>query len=179
MSIGIAKTQISATPKATGGGGGGTTVTSPFIQYATGSGNVPFFTTNAIVICQFTLPYAQLVTNIVISIFTADGSHNNDVGIYDTSGNLKCHAGAQTMGSTGSVSFAMTAATTLAAGTYFLALTSASNVIRFSYNSVGATSGISSFSTSTTSTGGALPSTITLSTTIGAAAYNTPVMLLT
>jgi hypothetical protein len=153
-----------------GSGGGGTTVTTPFFAPWTtnnSAGSNSRSQTNAISLFPFIVPYSQQVTNIVLSINSADsGGSLSDVGIYDTSGTLKCHAGA-TAFSAGVETFSMTGgAVTLTAGTYLLAITS-SNTNMFWYGASTGTSGNGSslyyYSTATTSSSGVLPSSITVS----------------
>lgn len=152
-------------------GGGGTTVTTPFfppwssIAIGTGQSN-RVSSANKIAVFQFILPYSQSVTNIILNIIGSDGSNNCDVGIYDTGGTRKCHAGAQLFSSTGAQTFAMTGgAVTLSAGTYLLAITSAATTMTFSGVQCDNTlsGNIFYYSTATTSSAGALPSSITVS----------------
>ena len=155
-----------------GGGGAVTYSTSPFTFWARNPSNNSIAWVlpgaNKITVQSFFIPYNMSVTNINLYINGGDGSNNADVGIYDTSGNLKMHIGAQIINSTGWQVFAVTGGpVNLNAGEYLLAFTcvSSSN-IRFTAS--GSTNdgvrGAYYFSTASSSSGGALPSTITVAT---------------
>lgn len=100
-------------------------------------------------------------SHMTFVVNTGDGSNNSDVALYDTSGVLKAHVGAQIMGSTGLYDLTVVGApVTLAGGEYMMCFTSAGSGIRWGGNSnhFGANSTV--LTSTTTSTGGAAPATI-------------------
>jgi hypothetical protein len=71
-------------------------VTSPFTAYGSTSGGViNLDSANEVAIYAFIVPYPLLVTKVTARIWTADGSNNSDIGIYDVNGTRVAHIGAQ------------------------------------------------------------------------------------
>lgn len=116
---------------------------------------------NQVAVWPFYLPVAQVITNITVSVTTSGAATTNDWGIYDTAGNLLAHIGAQTITATGVK--ALTAPITLPPGTYLFAITSSAATIK--YNGMPAGTGLYIYDTATVSTGGALPTSIVLTST--------------
>lgn len=150
-------------------GGGGTTVTAPFVDYSgylvNGSLNNGRPGANAIQVYPFTLPYAQLVTNISVSI--ASGSSTIDWGIYSTAGTLLTHVGPQSS-STGIMTVGVSGgAVTIGPGTFLFAITqnSTSTFWYYSNQIISASGSMFIYGTSTTSSSGTLPGSITVGTT--------------
>jgi hypothetical protein len=146
------------------------TSTGPFTAYSlpisgnAAAGGGKLGTNNHIAVFPFDLSFNMLITNISVVVGTAGGAANNyDLGIYDKAGNLKAHVGAQIMNTTGAQTFALTAPITLAAGTYLFALTGVATTLGILVApAIGGAGAIYMFDTTTTSTGGALPTLITL-----------------
>lgn len=91
-----------------------------------GGGNQPVGTANHTICGSIIVPPGGLsVGHIGVTIATADGAHNEDIGIYGASGALEAHIGASALGSTGSQSIAFTGGTqTIAAGKNYVCWTS-------------------------------------------------------
>lgn len=149
-----------------------TLVSTPFVLYSIPTQNPvnaggKLGTANHIAVFPINLPYPMLVTNISVIVGTAGGAATNyDLGIYDTAGNLKAHVGAHIMNTTGTQTFALTDPVTLQAGTYLFALTGAATTLGIRTSPVvGGAGTLYMYDTATLSTGGALPSTITLTNT--------------
>lgn len=139
-----------------------------FVTGGARTGGSQAATENVTALWGFLLPYTVTTTQITYDVLTADNTANGyDIGIYNTSGNLLVDIGA-TPGTT----FAATDAfqtlvwtqgsTVLAAGQYYLALTTncASACAQ-----IAAATGNVSFAVNVSagaSTGGALPSTMTV-----------------
>ena len=141
---------------------------SPFTLYEVGRGLTNLDSANEIALYPFNLPYPLLVTDIIVRILAADGSNNSDIGIYDAAGNLVAHVGAQHISSTGVISFSIPGGPIIIGpGLYFLAFTSAATNLEWAVGSDGGSTNITTLGTSTTSSGGALPSTITITTSLG------------
>ena len=127
-------------------------------------------TINHIAVFPWTLPHSQLVTNIAVFVGTAGGAASNyDVGIYSVSGStgtLVGHIGAQVLNVLGIQVLALTAPVTLDAGTYLFALTGVATTLGLRVGpAVGGGGAIYIYDTTDLSTGGALPTTITLTST--------------
>ncbi|MGA8269763.1 MAG: glycosyl hydrolase family 28-related protein [Candidatus Acidiferrales bacterium] len=147
-----------------GGGGGSLTFYAPPPNIA---GSVQFApsTTNAINVIPFLVPVQLQFSKLTIDIGTADSTGGDlyDVGIYSLSGALQCNWGATAFTATGPTDGTCAQGTvTLAPGNYIFAFTGNATTAKIypgnAYNSgfeilSGATS-------STSSSGGALPSTI-------------------
>lgn len=132
-------------------------ITAPFMSYQAGSTTVALGAANTMAIYPFTVPYAQLVTNICLFIGEGDSGSNTDFGIYDASGNLLGHAGAQVVSTANALSFAISGGPiVIGPGQFFLGVTSTGTTLRWAI----AQGSIRLHSTATTSTGGELPSTI-------------------
>ena len=162
-----------------------TIVTDPFVEYGVtpNAGTVALQNANDIAIYPFTLPYEMEITNIGVFIGVGDGSNDSDIGIYDIDGNLLGHVGAQHISSASAQLLALTGGPiVLGPGTYLLAFTSAATTLMWAVSD--ASYPLTLFSTSTSSSGGALPSTITVAQSISedvAAPHSgyPPVMILT
>jgi hypothetical protein len=148
------------------------TVTTPFVAYSTPNTNPvnaggKLGTANHIAVFPFNLPYPQLVTNIVMTVGTAGGAASNyDIGIYSISGStgtLVAHIGAQVLNTTGTQILAVTTPITLQAGTYLIAITGVAVTLGIRCAPViGGAGTMYVYDTNSTSTGGALPGTISL-----------------
>jgi|SRR5580692_1862950 hypothetical protein len=165
-------------------------VQQQFTQYSVpgSSVNVNLNAANDIAIYPFHIPYLQQVSAIALRIWDADATHNSDIGIYDADGNLIANIGAQTIPTGSSLSFDIVQGTVvLGPGLYFLAFTSeATDLGLVVANNVGVDGTgeyVRILETNTTSSGGTLPSTITISQNINAGATlmhqgNPPLMIL-
>lgn len=144
-------------------------VTDPFTSYqlASKGKTVALADANDIAIYPFILPYAQQVTNICVFISAADPSNNSDIGIYDAQGNLVAHIGAQLLSTAAAVTLAVEGGPVeLAAGLYFLAFTSAATNLIWAISSDNMEYALALEATSSTSSGGALPSTISITNSL-------------
>lgn len=141
---------------------------SPFVLYEGGKGLASLDSANEIALYPFNLPYPLLVTDLIVKILTADGSNNSDIGLYDADGNLIAHIGAQHISSTGVISFSIPGGPIIIGpGLYFLAFTSVATTLEWAVGSDGGSTSMTTLATSTTSSGGALPSTITITASLG------------
>lgn len=148
------------------------TVSTPFVSYSIPNTNPvaaggKLGTANHIAVFPFNLPYPMLVTNMVFTVGTAGGAASNyDIGIYSISGStgtLVAHIGAQILNTTGTQILPVTAPVTLQAGTYLIAITGVATTLGIRTPPViGGAGTMYVYDTSTTSTGGALPSSIAL-----------------
>jgi hypothetical protein len=118
---------------------------------------------NTLSIWGVALPAATQLNKIFISVHTADASGLYDIGFYTGAGALAAHIGAQHIPSTGLQSYSVVGGPiTLAPGRYYFAVTGNATVAAYDYWSYPAGTWSFIFSASFgTSTGGALPSTIT------------------
>jgi len=83
---------------------------------------------NTVSLWGFILPYALTFSNITIRVNTGDPANNCDVGIYNSTGTLVAHVGAQIFNTTGLVTLAVVGGPfTINPGQYFLASTSVAN----------------------------------------------------
>lgn len=150
--------------KPTGGGGGGGTGVTAATGLVTGeyAGTVIALTAGANTLSVYGLPFPNLLTfaHIGVNVNTADAVNNYDIGIYNSSGTLIAHIGAQTLPSTGMVTFAVVGgAKTLTPAVYYLATTGAATTASLQGM---ARELIQSFNSSYgSSAGGALPASIT------------------
>lgn len=123
---------------------------------------------NKIQVSGFYLPNSVTFSNIIASFGTSDAGNNYDWGIYDNNGNLKAHVGAHAITSTGINDVAATGSPiTLSAGKYYFAFTGNATIARINspfVSSVVIVSFAAVQEVSTTSTGGALPATISVPT---------------
>jgi trimeric autotransporter adhesin len=147
---------------------GGSAQILPF--FATGSqhtGASQAATTNVTKLWGFLLPYGVITTKVTYDVTTADNSANKyDVGIFDNSGNLMAN-----IGSTAGTTFAPAKAfktlawkqgsISLSAGRYYLAFTTncSSTCAKLGANNAYVSFAINA--SAGTSSGGALPSTVT------------------
>lgn len=163
-----------------GGGGGGLstvntdgsltgagTVASPLkVTAATGfclisqTNNTDTVTANTMLLYGFLLPCPVIINKLWINIQVADNANNNDVGLYNQTGTLLAHIGAQHLASTGQQGIAATGAPiTAPQGVVFLAVTSAASTLAINgNNSYLVLYHNTSFGSSA---GGTLPATIT------------------
>ena len=150
--------------------------TTPFTDYGLSTSGNPINaggklgTNNHIAIFPWTLPHPHLVTNIAVYVGTAGGAATNyDIGIYSISGStgtLVGHIGAQVLNASGIQVLALTAPVTLDAGTYLFALTGAATTLGLRVGpAIGGGGAIYIYDTLDLSTGGALPTTIALTST--------------
>jgi len=143
-----------------GGAGGGAVATIPF--WATGGEDGSNLTASANSLCLtgFSLPASCQFGHIVAHIATADGAHNSDIGVYDSTGTLKANIGAQALAASGVQTFAiLQGLITITAGMYFMAFTSAGSILQIWTDS----QKLSPFKSGSygVSVGGALPASIT------------------
>lgn len=124
---------------------------------------------NKIQVTGFLLPYSVSFTKMNISIISSNGTDLNDIGIYDTSGNLKAHIGATVFSSTNNQDFSvLNSPVTLIPGIYFVAFTSNNTNVTVakaggvSQNQL--TTPFAAAESATSSSGGVLPSSITAPT---------------
>lgn len=120
---------------------------------------------NKIQITGFLLPYGLTFSKMNFNVINANGADLNDIGVYDSSGNLKAHTGATVLSSINDQSLPVLGApVTLVAGTYFIAFTSNNvNVQLAKAGGAVQTQLVTPFATAesaTTSSGGVLPSSI-------------------
>lgn len=154
---------------------GGGTNSYPYYDTKTyGGSGVPFTSGgNAILLWAVEIDHTVTVNNIAFNISTLDATNHYDIGIYgpncSASGScsLVTHVGAASYASTGTKNPAATSApVSITPGLYYIATTGdattsqigTSNSNAFVLNPLSTTTG-----TATTSTAGALPSTVTLS----------------
>jgi len=137
------------------------------MAYANSGNNTPALTANHINLGVMELPFSLTFSNMAWVVATQDLVNLYDLGIYDTSGNLLCHVGARHLQANagGQAQTASTGSTTLSAGTYLFAFTGNSNSGNIFF-STPVTTTLGYFSTATTSSGGVLPSTIAVSTSV-------------
>jgi len=156
------------------GGGGGSSLTA-FVPGANGAGqNTGPSSANAINIVAFLVPMQVQFGHISVDVATADTTAGSlcgsfadcyDVGIYNMSGSRLCNWGATALNSGGIVSNACTqGAVTLTPGNYVFAFTgnATAGKIYFGTAGNGGFVQMSSATSGTTSTNGALPATISL-----------------
>lgn len=159
---------------------GGAAVSGGFVSYMASGTNTPTLGgSNAIVLAPFTIPYSITVSNLGWANGSNDNTNLWDFGIYNLSGTRQCHTGAlHLLNSAGNSQNAALGSTTLAAGAYLYAVT---------HNAAG---GLASpffgsqanalvyYSTATTSSGGVLPASITVATSLTTGSALTPTILL-
>jgi len=131
------------------------------------SGAGQAFSSNAVKVWGVVIPYAVSFSHIDYDVSTLDssGSDNYDVGLYGpcavnaASCPLVSHIGAQNLTSTGYKQASVTAGT-LQPGLYWIAITGNATTAQVATTSVSEWTACPSTNSSTTSSGGALPSTI-------------------
>ncbi len=149
-----------------GGGGGSLTFYAPPPNIA-GSVQIAPSTTNAINVIPFLVPVQLQFSKLTIDIGTTDSTGGDlyDVGIYSLSGALQCNWGATAFTATGPTDGSCTQGTvTLAPGNYIFAFTGNATTAKI-YPGNAYNTGfeiLSAATSSTSSSGGALPSTITV-----------------
>jgi hypothetical protein len=158
-----------------GGGSSAAAVTVPFFPWFTqatlAASGLGVSLANRIWLFPFTLPYSQTITNFVFRLTQLDGTNVGDLGIYDTGGSLKGKTGAQIFNGSNPTTVSITptggglgGAITIGPGTFLFAFTSAGTTLQV--DSITApTNMVFYYSTGTTATSGALPSSITVSAT--------------
>jgi|SRR5215469_1349102 len=112
---------------------------------------------------MFSLGYELSLSNITVYINAPDNANNNDIGLYNSAGTLVAHIGAQHIAGSAVQTFAVVGApVTIPPGRYLFALTSAAGTFQL----VGSGSIISQYYNDSfgTSSGGALPASITFPT---------------
>lgn len=140
-------------------GSGGSAVTA-FQTYGYSPPSTIAATANATICAGIIFPSALSVGHVVVFFSPGDGSNNSDVGIYNASGTLVAHIGAQLLTTSG-LSYAFAGGTqSIPAGQGYYCFTSAGSTIAIIGNAA-ATSFFSTGSVSSTTSGGALNSTIT------------------
>lgn len=118
-------------------------------------------TSNKVQLWGFYLPAPITFSDITVNISNADGGNLYDIGIYDSSGNLLAHIGAQGLPNIGDQTFAVVGAPiTIPQGKHIFAWTGNSGGAQFNtatgyYNWISNGSAVSS-------SGGVLPATITI-----------------
>lgn len=122
---------------------------------------------NQIQLSGFYLPDAVTFSNIVVSVQTADAGNNYDWGIYDSSGKLKAHVGAQSIAGTGVLDVAVVGGPiTLQPGKYYFAFTGAATTAILCHAGGPATVEFVTFlvrtESATVSVGGVLPALATM-----------------
>jgi len=147
-----------------GGGGGTLTFFAPPPNVA-GSVQIAPSATNAVNVIPFLVPVQLQFSKLTIDIGTADSTGGDlyDVGIYSMSGALECNWGATPFTATGPTDGSCAQGTvTLAPGNYVFAFTGNATAAKIypgnAYNT--GFEVLSSATSSSTSSGGALPSTI-------------------
>jgi Pectate lyase superfamily protein len=144
------------------GSGGGTSLAEWISQPNTPGVSLAPSAANAVNVSQIVIPYSVTVSKIVYDVGTVDGANNYDIGIYDSGGALKCDIGAQTFGTGGVQDKLCTqGSVTLPAGIYYFAFTGAATTAKIFYGNSSALQVIGT-NTSGSSTGGALPASITV-----------------
>jgi hypothetical protein len=149
-----------------------------FTQYASSGNNTVSVTANTLFVAPFTMPFSFSFNNMAWVLNAQDGAHLYDFGIYDLGGNRLCHTGAIALliNGGGQSQFAPVGSTTLSAGTYLWAMTANNTNNNFF---VGSTStNLLYYSTATASSGGVLPATITLSTSVTSGTSYIPTMII-
>lgn len=137
----------------------GLPVVPAFITYGLAAANFTV-TANKLLLSTEIISVPTRFSQIQISIFSADGANNSDVGLYNFAGNLVAHAGAQLMGTAGVQIFStVEGIQTIPQGVYFFAATSAGSILTLSV--LGSTLLLYSNLAFGSSSGGALPSSIT------------------
>jgi len=125
------------------------------------NGNGQTVTANKLSLTAFPLPYALTFAHIGLRIITDDATHDCDIGLYNSAGTLVANIGAQTIGSTGNQTFAtVQGSQTISPGLYWFAITSAASNLQTGLI-VGQFGGLYNSTGFGSSTGGALPSSIT------------------
>jgi len=129
---------------------------------------------NAINVVEFYLPTQVVFSKLTIDIGTADTTAGSlcggfadcyDAGIYDSGGNLKCNYGASAFNTSGVKDTACAqGSVTLAAGYYIFAFTGNATTAKIFFGGAGGGGFglLSSATSATTSTNGALPATISV-----------------
>ena len=118
-------------------------------------------TTNKVQLFGFELPTPVTLTHITVNISNADGSNLYDLGIYDASGNLLAHIGPQHLPNIGDQTFAVVGSPiALPQGKKLFAWTGNAGGAQFNCNQT--CYNWLSDGSSVASTGGTLPSTITV-----------------
>jgi hypothetical protein len=152
-----------------GGGGGGSAETfygEYSHSYGTNGYGIVQNTVKVSYPITISFPVAFSKMEIVVTLADTNSGHHYDFGIYDLSGNLLADVGPQTgLSSTGAHDLSLVQGTvTLQAGTYLFAMTGDATTLYVARNWQASTNSILYWQTSDGSSGGQLPSTISLST---------------
>lgn len=125
--------------------------------------NIP--NANTLWLYGFFLPFKLTFSNLGAHVATADGVNNSNWGIYSAAGTRICQIGAQTFGTNGKKSIALTGAPfTIMPGPYLFAFTSAAATLNLWSVNAGTFTPWFSSSNYATTAAGALPATITAPT---------------
>ena len=111
-----------------GGGGGGSTggSTTNVVGQPSAVNINQQIASNKLLISSFSVNSTTVFSHIVLRIKTADAVNSYDAGIYTSAGVLLANIGAQTLPSTGNITFSiLQSAQTLTPGIYALGLTGA------------------------------------------------------
>jgi hypothetical protein len=175
-------TPPNVTPGSPGSPVSGTVVpfTGAFTSYVASGTNTPSISAGgSIFLAPFTLPFALKFSNLGWENNSNDGTNLWDFGIYTQSGTLQCHTGPlHLLNSSGNTQTAPVGSTTLLPGGYLYAVTHNSGVAQSSPYFGTINNGILYFSTATTSTGGTLPSSITISSSLTSGTTPIPQIIL-
>ncbi len=122
---------------------------------------------NQIIMSGFYTGQSITFTNIVVNVTTLDAGNNYDWGIYDSSGVLKAHVGAHTVGATGLIDLPVVGGSaSITAGKYYFSQTGVGSTAALSIASqavVGvALTFLASTASVTASAGGVLPASATI-----------------
>jgi len=150
---------------------GGVTQTTFIFSQPASAQNAPS-SANAIMVSHFNLDTSLTFSKIYFDIGTADTAAGSlcgafadcyDIGLYDSGGNLKCNIGATAFSGTGLTSKACAqGSVTLSAGTYIFAFTGNAATAKIFYGSANCLNILSTNTSTTTSTNGALPGSISV-----------------
>lgn len=128
--------------------------------YPAGTNDAQGSVTNQTVVYGFALPFALTFSKITFFVNTADATNNSDVGLYSAAGSLVANIGAQHLATASAVTIAtVQGSQTIAPGLYWMAFTSASNVLKLYGNN--SQFGLGSYTNAGVTSGGALANSIT------------------
>jgi hypothetical protein len=145
------------------GSGGGTSLGEWISQPNTPGVALAPSAANAVNVSQIVIPYSVTFSKVAYDVSITDAVNNYDIGIYDAGGALKCDIGAQVFSPGGVQDKLCTqGSVTLPAGIYYFAFTGAATTAKIFYGNSSALQVIGTNTSSTASTAGALPATITV-----------------
>ena len=145
-------------------GGSGATLTS-FAPYAGSGSAAPLLSAaNKIQISGFSLGQPLQVTNLIFIMNTPDNTNNCDIGIYDSTGTLRAHIGAQILAAVSNDLAVVGGPVTLPAGKYYLAFTSNATTAKMNIPSISTRvlTNLPIVESATASAGGGLPAGIVI-----------------